>query len=285
MSKKLNMPVRAANLARLLGLPMLGRERDILQVGGLDELEENCLSFIRDRSPEAGADGTVFASQQADGLTVILSKSPRLDFIRAQHVLERNPGFMPEKTPPRIHPTARIGAGAVIDNGVAIGEGTRIGEGAVIRSGTRIGKHSDIFPGAVLGEAGFGFERDENGLPLRMAQLGGLLIGDHVDVGSLATIARGALGDTVVEDHVKIDDHAHIGHNCRIGSGTIIAGCAKVCGSVRIGRRCWISPNCTIMQKSVLGDGCFVCIGAVVLGSVEAGAKVFGNPARAIAVP
>lgn len=287
MNKRLKQPVQAERLCRELGLTLIGPDREIRAVGGLDSLDAHSLAFVRDRAPGADSTGTVFATAPLpmSGLTVIKSLKPRLDFIRAQHILRESPGFLEDTTPPDLHPTVSVGRGAVIENGVRIGEGTRIGSGAVIKSGTVIGRHCEIKSGAIVGEAGFGFERDEDGRPIKMIQLGGLRIGDHVEIGSVNTVCRGALGDTVVEDYVKTDDHVHIGHNCHIGAGTMITACAEISGSVTIGKNAWLAPNCSIMQKVTLGDGCFIGIGAVVLRSVEAGAKVFGNPAERIVVP
>lgn len=287
MNKRLNRPVQAERLCRELGLTLIGPDREIQAVGGLDSLEEHSLAFVRDRAPGPDSTGTVFATAPLPlkGLTVIQSLKPRLDFIRAQHILRKSPGFMEDSTPPDIHPTVQVGRGAVIENGVRIGEGTFIGSGVVIKSGTVIGRHCEIKSGAIVGEAGFGFERDEDGRPIKMIQMGGLRIGDHVEIGSVNTVCRGALGDTVVEDYVKTDDHVHIGHNCHIGAGTMITACAEISGSVTIGKNAWLAPNCSIMQKVTLGDGCFIGIGAVVLRSVEAGAKMFGNPAMRIIVP
>jgi UDP-3-O-[3-hydroxymyristoyl] glucosamine N-acyltransferase len=101
-----------------------------------------------------------------------------------------------------------------------------------------------------------------------------------VQVGALTAIARGALGDTVLEDYVKINNLCHIAHNCHIGEGTIIGACADLCGSLTIGRNCWIAPNCSIRQKLAIGDGAIVGMGAVVVKDVAAGVMVYGNPAR-----
>ncbi|MBI3298244.1 MAG: UDP-3-O-(3-hydroxymyristoyl)glucosamine N-acyltransferase [Elusimicrobia bacterium] len=287
MNTRLNRPVQAGQLCRELGLVMSGPDREIRAVGGLDSLDEHSLAFVRDREPAPAATGTVFARAPLDGraLSVIVSASPRLDFIRAQHLLRASPGFVEDAAPPELHPTVVVGRGAVVENGVRIGEGTRIGSGAVVKSGTLIGRFCEIEAGAVVGATGFGFETGADGHPIKMLQLGGLRIGDHVEIGSLTTVCRGALGDTVVEDHVKIADHVHIGHNCRIGAGTMITACAEVSGSVTIGKKAWLAPNCSIMQKVILGDGCFIGIGAVVLRGVPAGAKMFGNPAMRVVVP
>lgn len=283
MTTRLNRPVSAKWIAEGLGLELFGQDREISELCILEGLDQDGLSFVlRGNPPEGLAGGTVFAPPSAavPGLTVIGSANPRLDFIRAQYLLESSPGFATVSPPPRIHPTARLGAGAVVENGVEIGEGTRVGPNVVIRTGTRIGRFCEIKGGAVIGEPGFGFERDADERPLKMIHLGGVCIGDYVEIGALNTICRGALGETILADYVKTDDHVHIAHNCRIGEGTLITACAELSGSVIVGKKVWIAPNCSIAQKLRIGDGAFVGIGAVVLRDVEPGAKVFGNPAK-----
>lgn len=283
MSFRLLKPIRASELGAALGLALSGPDRAVSGLCGLDGLVEDGLSFVLPgRRPPDGKSGTVFARTPRPGLSVFVAPNPRLGFIRAQYLLAQRPGFEVDLTPPRLHPTAVVSAGAVIEHGVTVGEGTRIAPGAVIRTGTRIGRFCEIKSGAVLGDQGFGFERDEAGRPLRMLHMGGVLLGDHVEVGSLTTVVLGALGDTVLEDYVKLDDHVHVAHNCRVGARTIITACAELSGSVKIGCDAWIGPNASIMQKVTLGDGCLIGLGTVVLHSVEPGAVVCGNPARVL---
>lgn len=288
MNAPLMAPVRASWLTERLGLELLGCDREIRGVCGLDALQEDRLSFaLPPRRADAAPGGTLFGLRELAGgaASVIASPKPRLDFIRAQHLLAEAPGFDQPAGPADIHPSALVEAGAFLEDGVTVGEGSVVQAGAVLRRGTRVGRFCEVQSGAVIGGSGFGFERDERGIPWRMLHLGGVVLGDHVEVGALVTIARGALGDTVIGDDVKIDAHAHIAHNCRIGAGTIITACAEISGSVKVGERCWIAPNAAVRQKLRLGDDAFVGIGAVVLYDVEAGAKVFGNPAAALRVP
>ncbi len=282
MGKQLLRPIRASRLSRELGLELFGVDREIRELCGVDALSAHALSFSRDRRPGAASSGTLFAAEPPDSeaLTVLRSIKPRLEFIRAQHLLMASPGFVDDESPPDIHATARIGRGAVVENGVRIGEGTRIGSLAVIKSGTTIGKFCVVKSGAVIGESGFGPERDALNRPLMMIHFGGVRIGDHVEIGSLTTVCRGALGDTVVGSHVKIDDHCHISHNCRIGEGAMITACVEISGSVEIGKNAWLAPGCALIQKIFIGEDSFIGIGAVVTHSVPARSRVFGNPAR-----
>lgn len=283
MCIELKQPVSSAWLAERLGVPLMGPESTIGRLCNLGCLAPDGLAFALPEVtvPELRG-GTIVALAVAAGrgASVLASETPRLDFIRAQHLVEEAGGFVRPDGPPCVDPSSRIEAGAVVEDGVTIGAHTRIGANAVILRGSRIGSHCDIQCGAVIGDAGFGFERDEQMHPLRMIHLGGVRIGDHVEIGVHASIARGALGDTVIEDHVKINNLVHIAHNCHIGEGTLIGACADLCGSIHVGRCCWIAPNASIRQKLRIGDEAIIGIGAVVVKDVERGATVYGNPAR-----
>jgi UDP-3-O-[3-hydroxymyristoyl] glucosamine N-acyltransferase len=132
-----------------------------------------------------------------------------------------------------------IGPGCVIGDNVVIGDNCRLISAAVIYSGTRIGKRSIIHAGVVIGSDGFGFANDK-GTWIKIPQLGGVLIGDDVEVGANTTIDRGAIKDTVIEDGVKLDNQIQIAHNVHIGAHTAIAGCTGIAGSTVIGKRCAI---------------------------------------------
>lgn len=163
-----------------------------------------------------------------------------------------------------------IGADSLIHNNVVIGDGVRVGARCVIKSG------------AVIGEEGFGFERDELGRPIRLIHLGSVLIGDDVEIGSLTTVCRGTLDDTVIEDFSKIDDHVHIAHNVRVGRSALITACAEVSGGAVIGDEAWLGPNVSVIQKVRIGGKSLVGIGSNVIRDVPLGATVAGNPAKVL---
>ncbi|WP_267256508.1 UDP-3-O-(3-hydroxymyristoyl)glucosamine N-acyltransferase [Coxiella endosymbiont of Ornithodoros maritimus] len=161
----------------------------------------------------------------------------------------------------QIDPSIHIGAQVVIEEDVVIGPRTLIGAGASIGRGsqigsdcclysrvtlysqTRIGDRSIIHSGAVIGADGFGLTQDEKGEWLKIPQVGRVIVGDDVEIGANATIDRGALGDTVIGNGVKIDDLVMIAHNVCIGDHTVIAGCAGVAGSTTVGRHCMIGAS------------------------------------------
>ena len=139
----------------------------------------------------------------------------------------------------RVGERARIGPGCVIMQGSAIGDDTRLSANVTVCRGVSIGARVLIHPGAVIGADGFGLA-PERGVWVKVPQVGGVRIGDDVEIGANTTIDRGAIEDTVIEEGVKLDNQIQIGHNVRIGAHTAIAGCTGVSGSTVIGRRCMI---------------------------------------------
>jgi len=103
----------------------------------------------------------------------------------------------------------------------------------------RVGERCTLHPGVVIGADGFGHALDA-GAYVKVPQVGSVVLGDDVEVGANTTIDRGAIGDTLIGDGVKIDNQVQIGHNVRVGEHTVIAGCAGISGSAVIGRRCMI---------------------------------------------
>jgi UDP-3-O-[3-hydroxymyristoyl] glucosamine N-acyltransferase len=92
---------------------------------------------------------------------------------------------------------------------------------------------------SVIGADGFGMARAE-GRWIKIPQVGGVAIGDDVEIGANTCIDRGAPrrhGDRGRREARQPDPG---GHNCRIGAHTVIAGCTGISGSVTIGKHCMI---------------------------------------------
>lgn len=142
-----------------------------------------------------------------------------------------------------------IGARSRIDSHVVIEAHTQIGTDAVIRPqvvvghACMIGNHVRLHSGVSIGAEGFGFaptaDPSSQGWE-RIAQLGRVIIGDHVRIGSHTCVDRGAIDDTVIGSHVIVDNLVQIAHNVRIGDGTAIAAKTGIAGSTTIGKRCVI---------------------------------------------
>lgn len=208
--------------------------------------------------------------------------NPRLTFIRALDYLVNTIGFSHLNKPAQIHPSVKIGQNVVVENGCIIGEGAILEHNVVIQAGTKIGKFTRVRTNASIGGDGFGFEHLDNGEVIRFPHLGGVVIGDYVEVGANTCIARGTLSDTIIKDYVKIDNLVHIAHNCIIEEGVFITACAELSGGVHVGKNAWIAPNASVVQKLEIGANSLVGIGAVVTKSVKENAVHAGNPARFI---
>jgi len=154
---------------------------------------------------------------------------------------------------------SRIAAGARLGPGCLIGADCEVGADSVLVARVslvqrvRLGRRVLVHPGAVLGADGFGLAFDE-GQWLKVPQLGGVSIGDDCEIGANTTIDRGALGDTVLEEDVRLDNQIQVGHNVRIGAHTAIAGCTAIAGSARIGRYCLIAGGVGIVGHIEIGD-------------------------------
>jgi UDP-3-O-[3-hydroxymyristoyl] glucosamine N-acyltransferase len=130
-----------------------------------------------------------------------------------------------------------VGAGTYIGNNCSIGENTWISANVSIYHSVSIGCNGTIHSGAVIGADGFGFAND-GGTWVKIHQLGGVNIGNRVEIGACATIDRGTLGDTIIGDGVILDNHVQIAHNVEIGENTAMAAYAGIAGSTVIGKNC-----------------------------------------------
>jgi UDP-3-O-[3-hydroxymyristoyl] glucosamine N-acyltransferase len=146
-----------------------------------------------------------------------------------------------------------IGANSVIERDCIIGERTRLEANVTLYPNVHLGQRCLIHSGAVIGSDGFGFAPSSDGW-IKICQLGGVRIGDDVEVGASTTIDRGALDNTVIEDGVKLDNQIQIAHNVVIGAQTAIAGCTAVAGSTKIGRHCTIAGQCGITGHLTIAD-------------------------------
>jgi UDP-3-O-[3-hydroxymyristoyl] glucosamine N-acyltransferase len=146
-----------------------------------------------------------------------------------------------------------IGANSVLEEGVRLGEDCRLQAGVTLLRGVVAGSRCSFKAGAVVGSDGFGFAPDADGY-VKVPHLGGVRLGDDVEVGANTTIDRGTVADTIIGDGVKLDNQVQVGHNCRIGAHTVIAGCVGISGSSVIGSRCMIGGAVGIAGHLEIGD-------------------------------
>jgi UDP-3-O-[3-hydroxymyristoyl] glucosamine N-acyltransferase len=168
---------------------------------------------------------------------------------------------------------ARIGAHARIDAQCFVGPGAQVGAGSWLKprvtlsEGCRIGERGIVHSGAVIGADGFGFAPHQ-GTWEKIEQLGGVFIGDDVEIGANTCVDRGALEDTVLEDGVKLDNLVQIGHNVRVGAHSAFAGCVGVAGSAKIGRHCTAGGGAIILGHLEIVDHVHITAATVISRSI-----------------
>jgi len=160
-----------------------------------------------------------------------------------------------------------IGPGCVIGNHAIIGRDTRLMPNVTVQDGTVIGSRCIVNSGAVLGSEGFGFAPSAEGW-VKVPQLGRVIVGDDVEIGGNTTIDRGAIGDTVIGNDVKLDNQIQIAHNVQIGDHTAIAACTGISGSTTIGKHCMIAG-----QVGIAGH-LNICDNVVITGKTMVSASI-----------
>lgn len=168
---------------------------------------------------------------------------------------------------------ATVGAQCFVGRGATIGPGTTLAPRVVLGAGCQVGHDCLLHSGVVIGADGFGFAplRDESG-PAgweKIEQLGVVRIGNQVEIGANTCIDRGALGDTVIADGVKLDNLIQIGHNVQVGAHTAMAGCVGVAGSAVIGAHCTVGGGAVVLGHLQLADRVHVSAASVVMRSLN----------------
>ena len=281
-----NPSFRLSEIVARLGGKVLGdSETEIFQVATLEKAAPGNIAFLanakyRKQLADSRASAVIVAESDAGltGLPRIVAANPYSYFAKLSALLNPLPAM-----PQGIHPTAVIGAGAVIAPDahigahVSIGASASIGAGTVVMAGCVIGERTSVgaqcllYPnvtiyhdcaigrqvilhaGVVIGADGFGIAMDE-GRWLKIPQIGRVVIGDQVEIGANTTVDRGALDDTVIEEGVKLDNQIQVAHNVHIGAHTAIAGCVGIAGSATIGKYCRIGGSAGILGHLQIAD-------------------------------
>jgi UDP-3-O-[3-hydroxymyristoyl] glucosamine N-acyltransferase len=303
---------RAQELAEYLSLEIEGdANMELRSVAGPEQAGANDLVYVEsaknlDRVLQSAAKCVLTTpALRVPGKTMIFSERPKLSFAQAAAWL------MPEDDAALVHPTAVIAASsilgmevnvgpyAVIEDGVKIGNGSRIGAFSFIGKGCRIGEKSVLHPrvtlyagthlgsrvivhsGTVLGGDGFGYITD-SGRHWKFPQVGGLEIGDDVEIGANSAVDRGSLGTTRLGAQVKLDNLVHVAHNVEIGEGSLIAAQTGIAGSSWIGRGVSVGGQTGIAEHCRLEDGCMAGgqSGIPPGKIIRRGQVVWGTPAR-----
>lgn len=184
-----------------------------------------------------------------------------------------------------IGPNVILGENVIIYPNVTILDGCTIGKNTVIWSGTvirercHIGSFCILHPNATIGADGFGFHPcPEKGL-VKIPQIGNVVIGNSVEIGSGSCVDRGKFSSTILGDGCKIDNLVQIGHNSILGKFCIMAGNSGLAGSVTLGDGVIIGGSASIKDHVTIGSGAIIGAGSGVTGDIEAGKTMLGYPA------
>lgn len=161
-----------------------------------------------------------------------------------------------------------IGPGCYVGDHCVIGAQTRISANVTIYHGVSIGTECLLHSGCVIGADGFGFAPHAGGW-VKIQQLGGVIIGNRVEIGAATCIDRGALGDTILGNGVIIDNLVQIAHNVVIGDNTAIAAHTAIAGSTTIGCNCTIAGAVGIVGHISITDGVHITAMSMVSGSIS----------------
>lgn len=290
--------VTGSDIALALGSPLQGESKPVTKPADLVDCVSGDLVWVKSFTAERlmllekNLPSLVICDEEtarATSVPSIVSKNPRLDFIRALNA------FFHPSSKHLIHPKAEVSASAKIGKNVAIGAyacigpDVSIGDDSVISSGVSIegavtlGKRCRIKANSAIGGQGFGFEYDENGTPLHFPHLGKIMIEDDVWIGACSTVEIASLGTTRICEGSKIDDLVQIGHNVTVGKNTLVMANVVICGGAVIGEKCWLAPNSVVKQKVVIGNNVTLGLGSVVLKNVADNLVVAGVPAKLLA--
>ena len=264
------MPITLGELAARFDCELVG-DADVVidNVAGLHNADPRSLSFLsnprfKEQLSVTRAAAVIVRAEDADDApsAVLISENPYAHYALMAAAIHPAPGYEPG-----VHPTAAVSDSAEIADSahiaanVTIGERARIGANAYIGPGSFVGPDCIVgddgrlianvtfvrdvktglrcifHPGTVIGADGFGNAMTPQGW-VKVPQLGGVRIGNDVEIGANTTVDCGAIDDTVIEDGVRIDNLCMIAHNAHIGAHTAMAGASGVSGSTRVGKRC-----------------------------------------------
>lgn len=169
-----------------------------------------------------------------------------------------------------------IGDRTVIYPGVFIGRNSSIGDECIlypnvtIRENVKVGRRVIIHPGTVIGSDGFGYVF-ENGVHYKIPQIGGVIIGDDVEIGANVTIDRATTGNTVIGKGTKIDNLVQVAHNVKIGENSIVVAQVGIAGSTEIGNFVMLGGQVGVADHTKIDDGVMVGAQSGAMGHVKKG--------------
>ena len=304
------MHVTLAELAQLIGGQVCGDAQLVVHgVASLEQAQPGELSFVTSRKYLAR-----LATSRAAAILVDRSLPVDRPAIRVPDPMQAF-AILLEHLYPLEHPAWQIDARAIlgpevvigaqvhIGPNVVIGRGTQLGDRVIIYPGTYVGEQCEIgadsilyanvslYPrvrlgravivhsGAVIGSDGFGFHPLPDGSYRKLPHVGRVVVGNHVEIGANACIDRAMIGDTIIEDGVKLDNLVTVAHNSVVGAHSVLAAQVGLAGSTRLGARVRMGGQVGVADHVTIGEGASIAGHSGVTSDVASGATMFGYPA------
>jgi UDP-3-O-[3-hydroxymyristoyl] glucosamine N-acyltransferase LpxD len=267
----------------------------------LNNLKNNSITWIKNCSYyKKGAfsdikDVLIVANTDVDvnyennkNLGFILCNNPKQIFFSILKEFFKQTEYEAFISPHSIIETKEIGLNVYIGHNCYIGNYVTIDDNVIIKNNVsiegkvKIGKNTVINSGVSIGNVGFGYFKNSDGIYTKVPHYGGVIIGNNVEIGANTCIDRGILESTVIGNNVKINNLCHIAHNVKIHDYCIITAGVIICGSTEIGKNTYIAPGAIIKNQLTIGENSLIGMGAVVLADVEDNKVVVGIPAKVI---
>lgn len=307
-------PFTLAQLAEMSGARLENCDDpgiEISDVNGLEAAGPGDLAFFENRKYKdalgQSTAGACFMMEEfvefaPKSMAVLVCPRPRRNYARAARAFypesDLAPGIDPAASvdptadvsaAARIEAMAVVGANAVIGDNVVISSGAQIGRGVTIAANSVVGANSTIthavigqrvviYPGVRIGQPGFGFDHDEEGI-VKIPHLGRVIVEDDVEIGANTTVDRGSSRDTVIGQATMVDNLVQIAHNVVIGKGCILVSQSGISGSTTLGNFVVLGGKTGVAGHINLGDGVQVAGGGLVAKGLPPGTKAGGFPA------
>jgi UDP-3-O-[3-hydroxymyristoyl] glucosamine N-acyltransferase len=305
------MQFKLSQIAEKIGAQLVGDDLTVTGLSTLDSPKPNTLTFISSKKYRRMLADCVCSAIIAppgissDRHSLLLKDDPYLGFALAMRL------FYPDHhhPKPKIEKTAvvaesvalgrdvYIGHNAVIDENAKIGDRSVIHAGVYIGANSAIGKDCFIYPkavimhdvnigdrvavyaSAVIGSDGFGYAKSDKG-PVKIPQVGTVVIEDDAEIGAGTTIDRATLGETRIGSGAILDNLVQIAHNCNVGAGSIICAQVGLAGTTILGKNVILAGQVGVAGHLTIGDNSFVEAQSGVPSDLPPKSVVFGYPAR-----
>ena len=263
-------------------------ETTVSYVSNINYADRNCLTFYNlpeiEILKEVKAGIILVDNKLKEKITkfkaksLVLCENPLYEFVK---ILSDNfeDTYVSDVKESLLDSRLKIAENSYIEQNVSIGFKSEIYPGVYIYSNTKIGEDCRIQSSTSIGSIGLGYAIN-NGTYERFPHLGGILIGNKVDIGSNVTVVKGVLQNTVIGDGTKIGNNVNIGHNVEIGKNCFISSGVTIAGSARIEDGCWIGPGVTILNKVLIRRNTEIGIGSVVNKDTDEDSFYIGYPSR-----